>query len=153
MTAATLKPQRAGASFMLSSTPTTTQGKSAANAAPTQVSWRRRRFMLTWASGRKQWIWRMRSERRCRTSGRIDCQGMDHMKATLAIVAGYAVWTIIWLSGNFVLRTVGVLPKDTSARIDSAGALSTLIGISIVCSLAAGGSPRSYRETPQNIRR
>src|SRR5665811_619632 len=38
-----------------------------------------------------------------------------------------------------MLRTVGVLPKDTSARIDSAGALSNLIGISILCSLAAGG--------------
>ncbi len=48
------------------------------------------------------------------------------------------MWTIIWLVGNSTLRTVGVLPKDTSARIDSAVALGTLIGISVVCSIAAG---------------
>ena len=60
------------------------------------------------------------------------------MRPTLAIIAGYAVWTIIWLSGSFMLRTVGVLPTDTSARIDSPGALSILIGISILCSIAAG---------------
>src|SRR5512146_726509 len=60
------------------------------------------------------------------------------MRPTLAIIAGYAVWTIIWLTGNFILRTVGVLPTDTTARIDSPGALSTLIGISILCSIAAG---------------
>lgn len=47
------------------------------------------------------------------------------------------MWTIIWLVGNSTLRTVGVLPKDTSARIDSAVALGTLIGISVVCSIAA----------------
>jgi hypothetical protein len=56
----------------------------------------------------------------------------------LAIIAGYAVWTIIWLAGNFMLRTVGVLPNDTSARIESAGALATLIAISVLCSIVAG---------------
>jgi len=60
------------------------------------------------------------------------------MRPTLAIIAGYAVWTIVWLSGNFMLRAVGVLPTDTTAHIDSPGALSTLIGISILCSITAG---------------
>jgi hypothetical protein len=61
------------------------------------------------------------------------------MRPTLAVIASYAVWTVIWLTGNFMLRAVRILPTDTSARIDSPGALSTLIGICILCSIAAGG--------------
>jgi hypothetical protein len=60
------------------------------------------------------------------------------MRATLAIIAGYVVWTVLWLLGNFMLRTVGALPKDTLTRVDSTGALGILIGISILCSIVAG---------------
>lgn len=72
------------------------------------------------------------------------------MRATLAIIAGYAAWTIVWLTGNSMLRTVGVLPTDTTARIDSPGALSTLIGISIVCSIAAGTIARAISRSSSN---
>ena len=72
------------------------------------------------------------------------------MRATIAIIAGYAVWTVVWLSGNFMLMTVGALPKDASTRIDSAGALGTLIGISILCSLAAGGIAAVISQSSSN---
>jgi hypothetical protein len=76
--------------------------------------------------------------------------GKDLMRATWAIIAGYALWTVLWLSGNFILRTVGALPKDPLTRIDSAGALGTLIGISILCSIAAGGIAAVISRGPSN---
>ena len=60
------------------------------------------------------------------------------MKTIFALVAGYAVWTVIWLGGNAVFRGCGWLPKDASARIDSGTQLLGLLVLSALCSLAAG---------------
>jgi len=56
----------------------------------------------------------------------------------LAIVAGFVVWTIIWLGGNAVVQTAAADAIGEDGSVTSAGVLLLLLVISIVCSAAGG---------------
>jgi len=63
-------------------------------------------------------------------------------KPVLAVVAGYALWTIIWLGGGRALLAAfpDALPAgDVEAQtIESTPYLASALVLSVVCSLAAG---------------
>ena len=61
-------------------------------------------------------------------------------KLVLAVIAGYAAWTIIWLVGGLALLTAfpDALPSDKGQPIGSTPYLASALLLSVVCSLAAG---------------
>lgn len=60
------------------------------------------------------------------------------MRTMSAIILGYIVWTALWLLGNAGLGAAGIVPKDTSMRIDSTVSLCALLALSVASSLVAG---------------
>jgi hypothetical protein len=60
------------------------------------------------------------------------------MKTLAAVISGYALWTVAWLSGNALLRSRGVLPADGAQPIHDAGALLEVLILGVACSLLAG---------------
>ena len=60
------------------------------------------------------------------------------MRATLAVLLGFAVWTALWLAGNSVLFTEAAEVVGAGERYTAVGPLSGAIGLSVVCSLSAG---------------
>jgi len=56
----------------------------------------------------------------------------------LAVVAGFAAWTVLWLSYNAALRRFGVVPADETSPVRAPRALLMLLGGSVVFSLVAG---------------
>ena len=64
------------------------------------------------------------------------------LKAILATIAGYAVWTIIWLGGALVLFAIfpEVRPDPGAGLqpVTSVPYLVSALALSLVCSLAAG---------------
>jgi len=60
------------------------------------------------------------------------------MKTILGIIAGYVVWTVLWLFGNALLKRAGLTPHESSVPIQSVEALCSLIALSVLCSLVAG---------------
>lgn len=60
------------------------------------------------------------------------------LKAIIAVIAGYAVWTVIWLGGNAVLFTDAAEVVAAGQPYTAAGPLLGAVVLSVVCSLAAG---------------
>lgn len=62
------------------------------------------------------------------------------LRAALAVIAGYAVWTVIWLAGGAGVAAAfpGAFPEE--GRFEQAPPLIALLVLSLVCSLAAGAS-------------
>ena len=60
------------------------------------------------------------------------------IRTLLAILAGYAVWTVIWLGGNAALFGEAAEVIERGDRYTEAIPLLGAIALSIVCSLAAG---------------
>lgn len=60
------------------------------------------------------------------------------MKNIVAVVAGYALWTALWLGGNAALFGGAATAVEAGQRYDAPGPLAGVIGLSLVCSLAAG---------------
>lgn len=60
------------------------------------------------------------------------------LNTILAIVAGFIIWSVVWLGGNQVVTRLfpGAVAKDGS--IKHTGLLLALIALSLVASLAAG---------------
>ncbi len=56
----------------------------------------------------------------------------------LAVVAGFAVWTVCWLTYNAALRGFGLLPKEDTSPVRSVTPLLSLLIGSLLFSLAAG---------------
>ena len=56
----------------------------------------------------------------------------------LAVIAGSAAWTVLWLGLNAVLRAAALLPADTTKRVDAAPPLLALEVGSVVFSIIAG---------------
>lgn len=60
------------------------------------------------------------------------------MKTVAAVLAGYILWTSLWLGGNAGLRVAGLLPAEPAAPVTGLGSLLGLMVLSLMCSLAAG---------------
>jgi len=60
------------------------------------------------------------------------------LRGTLAVIGGFVLWSILWLSYNAVLRKLAVLPSDLQSPLHDTGALLILLIGSVLCSLAAG---------------
>jgi hypothetical protein len=55
----------------------------------------------------------------------------------IGIVAGFVLWTVIWLGGNALLRSQGLLPPD-GEPVSAARSLLILVVLSAAASVAAG---------------
>ena len=60
------------------------------------------------------------------------------MRQIIAVVAGFVLWSVLWLGYNALLLKLGLLPQDQTQPILDAGALLALLAGSVVASLAAG---------------
>ncbi|MGE5727052.1 MAG: hypothetical protein ACM34L_00520 [Gemmatimonas sp.] len=60
------------------------------------------------------------------------------MKQALAVVAGYVLWSMLWLGLNQVLLILGVLTPSTTEPLTSATPLLLLLIGSVLLSLVSG---------------
>ncbi len=60
------------------------------------------------------------------------------IRNTLAVIAGSALWTVLWLSYNALLGSLGQLPFDGVNRFVAPGPLVLLLLGSVAFSLLAG---------------
>ena len=60
------------------------------------------------------------------------------VKSIVAGMAGYAVWTVIWLGGNSFFFQEAADIVGGGEVYDKTWPLLAVIGLSLVCSLAAG---------------
>src|SRR5437868_10274771 len=60
------------------------------------------------------------------------------LRSILAVVGGFVLWSVLWLSYNAVLRKLALLPSDQQSPLHDTGALLILLTGSVLCSLAAG---------------
>ncbi len=69
-------------------------------------------------------------------------------RTILAVIAGFALWSLIWLGGSFVLP--GLFPAAVAANGSSAntGYLLSSIVVSLIASLAAGYLARAIAKAP-----
>jgi hypothetical protein len=56
----------------------------------------------------------------------------------LGVVAGYVIWTVLWLGGNAVLFSEAGEVIAAGKPLTEVGTLGGIITLSVVCSLAAG---------------
>ncbi len=59
-------------------------------------------------------------------------------RAVLGVVAGYLVWTALWLGGNAVFFGAAAEVVKAGQRFDAVGPLAGLLALSVACSLASG---------------
>ena len=60
------------------------------------------------------------------------------MKQTLGVVAGFVLWSVLWLCYNQLLLKAGVLPSDLSRPLTAPTPLLLLLAGSVVFSLVSG---------------
>ena len=60
------------------------------------------------------------------------------IRSILAVIAGFALWTALWLGGQFTLFAAPSRAVEAGRRFDDAMVLAQIIGYSILCSAAAG---------------
>ena len=60
------------------------------------------------------------------------------MRAILGAVAGYAIWTILWLGGNALILGAAAETVSKGEPFTAIGPLLGALVLSIVCSLSAG---------------
>jgi hypothetical protein len=60
------------------------------------------------------------------------------MRNLAAAISGYALWTVLWLTGNAALRGMDVLPADRSQAILNTGPLLMVLWLGTICSVLAG---------------
>ena len=56
----------------------------------------------------------------------------------LAVIAGSAAWTVLWLGFIAVLKSASLLPADATRRVEAAPSLMLLLAGSVVFSIIAG---------------
>jgi hypothetical protein len=62
------------------------------------------------------------------------------LRQSLAVIAGFATWSVVWLVGNEILVELHVLPHGPSTPVLDTGALLALLVNSMCATLAAGYS-------------
>jgi hypothetical protein len=60
------------------------------------------------------------------------------MKQALAVVAGFVLWSVLWLCYNQLLLKAGVLPSDLSRPLTAPMPLLLLLGGSVAFSIVSG---------------
>jgi hypothetical protein len=60
------------------------------------------------------------------------------LRAIIAVIAGYALWTALWLGGNALLFTDAAEAVARDEAFTAPGPLAGILVLSIICSLAAG---------------
>lgn len=60
------------------------------------------------------------------------------MRTALGVIAGFVVWSVLWLCTNFALRSAGMLPATPTEPITAAAPMLALLVASVVCSVVAG---------------
>lgn len=61
------------------------------------------------------------------------------MKSTIiSVIAGYAVWTVLWLGGNALMFSAAGQRAAVGEAVTDAATLLPILLWSVVCSLAAG---------------
>lgn len=59
-------------------------------------------------------------------------------RVVLSVLAGFVGWTVLWLSGNALLRALAPDAYADDGTTASAGLLVASVVLSVLCSLAAG---------------
>lgn len=62
------------------------------------------------------------------------------VRKIVAVVVGFLVWALIWLGAGALLFGKMQGEVEQGRAVSDAGALAMLLCVSVVCSLAAGGS-------------
>ena len=62
------------------------------------------------------------------------------MRAVIAVVVGYLLWTAVWLGGNAVLFGELAEAAGAGTRVEATGPLAGVLLLSIACSLLAGAA-------------
>lgn len=57
--------------------------------------------------------------------------------AVAAVVAGFAVWSVLWVGGNSVFQAQGLVPP-ANQRIDAVSSLAAMLLLSVIASIASG---------------
>ena len=60
------------------------------------------------------------------------------MRTALGVIAGFVVWSVLWLGTNAALRGAGMLPATPTEPVSAMAPLVTLLIASVICSIAAG---------------
>ncbi len=60
------------------------------------------------------------------------------LRLIASVVAGFVLWSILWLGFNQVLIHMGVVPAQPVGAIDATGVLITLLLGSVIFSIVAG---------------
>ena len=60
------------------------------------------------------------------------------MRTILAIIAGYVLWTVLWLGGSAAIAAAFPDAFPEGGAISATVPLLLILGLSIVCSFAAG---------------
>jgi hypothetical protein len=60
------------------------------------------------------------------------------MRQAIAVIAGYVLWSTLWLTGNMALRFAGLLPADPGQAVSSAAPLVLLLIASMAISVVTG---------------
>jgi hypothetical protein len=60
------------------------------------------------------------------------------MRQVIAVAAGYALWSVLWLGYGAALRRMAILPTAETAAIEDTTPLLALLAGAVVASLVAG---------------
>ena len=73
------------------------------------------------------------------------------LRHSIAIAAGFILWSFLWLGYNMVLQSMAMLPTDDTKQIESVASLLSLLLGSIVASVIAGYVTAAIGRTPTNV--
>lgn len=60
------------------------------------------------------------------------------LRTTIAIIAGFILWSVLWLGGNSLLRLLFPAALREDGQVSSSGLLILLLGLAVVASVGAG---------------
>ena len=60
------------------------------------------------------------------------------LRAILGAIAGYAIWTALWLGGNQVAFAAETETVSAGEPLTAVGTLAAILALSVVCSILAG---------------
>jgi uncharacterized membrane protein YoaK (UPF0700 family) len=76
---------------------------------------------------------------------------MSMLKRSIAVAAGYVLWTVLWLGYGAALRMMAILPADDTTAVDGAIPLLAMLIGSVVASLLAGYTTATLDRTTSMV--
>lgn len=70
------------------------------------------------------------------------------MRTALGVIAGFVVWSVLWLCANFALRAGGMLPATPTEPLHAATPVLMLLVVSMICSIVAGYAAARVAHVP-----